>query len=353
MQAVLQGEKASRPPVWLMRQAGRYLPEYKATRQQAGNFLNLCYTPELACEVTLQPIRRFNMDAAILFSDILVIPHALGLQVGFVTGDGPKVEAVQTANDVEKLAQRMADVDQTLAPIYESVRLIKAALPVKKDLIGFCGAPWTVALYMLGDKATKDGAPGRVLFYTNRAVFDRLIQVLVDTSIHYLTQQIKAGANIIQIFDSWAGHVTPDMFEAAVQQPLLAICAGIKKEFPDVPVVLFPRGVTLTQMQQLAKAGQGMFEGLSVDYTTPLYDACTTLQPYVTVQGNLDPALLLADKQQLVAAVRHMLAQGMATRPQEKTTQKGYIANLGHGIMPATPPENVAALVVEVMNFSN
>src|SRR5690242_15852052 len=238
--AVLEGERQAIPPVWLMRQAGRYLPEYRSAREKAGGFLDLCFNPELAAEVTLQPVRRFGFDAAILFSDILVVPLALGRKVEFLAGEGPKLEPL---NDETGFASLHEELDETIvAPVFETVRRVRAALDHKTTLIGFCGAPWTVATYMVAGEGTSDQAPARLLAHRNPDLFERLIRRLTEASVDYLIGQLRAGAECVQVFDTWSGVLSPEQFSRWCITPMQNIVAGVRGEIPDAKIIGFPRG---------------------------------------------------------------------------------------------------------------
>ncbi|MBI1363826.1 MAG: uroporphyrinogen decarboxylase [Proteobacteria bacterium] len=337
----LKREAVARPPMWLMRQAGRYLPEYLETRKQAGDFLNLCYTPALATEVTLQPIRRFGFDAAILFSDILVLPHALGMKVWFEAGEGPKLGALDKPAAVTMLEK--ADIHSHLAPVYETLDRLKTALPAETTLIGFCGAPWTVATYMLEGGGSKDFKTAKTWLYADPKGFDALLDLLVQKSADYLDAQIRAGAEVVQIFDSWAGALSPFGFERAVLEPLLALCRKIKAKHPDAPIILFPRGVHPHQLEHLVEKGTGLFDGLGLDTTQDMAWANRILQPQIAIQGNLDPIALYAPIDKVEKKVRHLL--------DTCGHEPGYIFNLGHGITPQTPIANVERLAETVRSF--
>jgi uroporphyrinogen decarboxylase len=332
--SVLAGERCAPPPIWLMRQAGRYLPEYRAIREKAGSFLNLCFTPELAAEVTLQPIRRFGFDAAILFSDILVIPHALGQRVRFEQGEGPVLEAVQSREDIGRL--RLVTDQDLLAPIYETVRLTKRQLDAKTALIGFCGAPWTVATYMVAGRGTTDQAPARLLAYREPEAFGMLIDRLIEASVSYLVRQLKAGADVVQIFDTWAGTLAADEFRRWCVEPTKRIVAGIRAEVPDARIIGFPRGAgagILTYLDEIP------VNAVSLDWTVDRKFARERIQSRVPVQGNLDPMVLLAGGAALPRAIDAVL-DAFADRP--------FIFNLGHGITPDTPIAHVERLVEQV-----
>ena len=325
------GTPLSPPPIWLMRQAGRYLPEYRATRSAAGSFLQLCYTPALATEVTLQPIRRYGFDAAILFSDILVVPHALGQEVDFIEGEGPRLDPVREAADLTRLYPgRTGDKFQR---VFEAVGRIRQDLPKEVALIGFCGAPWTVATYMVAGQGSKDQQEARLWAYRDPEGFRHLIDLLVEVSTEYLSGQIDAGAQAVQIFDTWAGSLAETEFERWVIEPTRAMVKRLKARHPSVPVLGFPRG---------AGSRLGLFptqtgvDGLSLDVSVPMARIRASLAPGVVTQGNLDPLALVAGGKALDDAVRRILRAVQGTP---------HIFNLGHGIVPQTPPEHVARLV--------
>ena len=327
----LSGEKTTIPPLWLMRQAGRYLPEYREVRSKAGGFLELCYNPAFATEVTLQPIRRFGFDAAILFSDILVVPHALGQKVWFAEGEGPKLEALADAGDLAKLDEELNP--ERLAPVFETVERVRAALPAETALIGFCGAPWTVASYMLAGKGTPDQAPARLVAYSDPVFLDRLIERLIEASIVYLNRQIDAGAQVVQVFESFASALPPGLIEKLSFTPLRRIVAGVKAKHPQAKVILFARGAG-PRLEGLAQSSGA--DGIGLDWGVDPRWAAATLNPEVTLQGNLDPLALIAGGEALrhdVAAIR----EAMSERP--------FIFNLGHGIQPQTPVAHVEQLV--------
>jgi uroporphyrinogen decarboxylase len=320
------------PPIWLMRQAGRYLPEYREVRATAGGFLNLCYTPKFAAEVTLQPIRRYGFDAAILFSDILVVPDALGQKVEFMEGEGPRLEPIRDASALAKLDPVKAGAKYDI--IADSVSRIRAGLSDETALIGFCGAPWTVATYMINGKGSTDQAATRLFAYRERATFQRLIDTLVATSIDYLDRQVKAGADIIQIFDSWAGTLPEHEFDQWVIEPNMAIIAGLKKLHPTVPVIGFPRGAAASKAKSFRdRTG---IDGIGCDTAMPLSDMVELSKDGHVVQGNLDPLLLLAGGKPLANRTAEIL-DAMSGRP--------FIFNLGHGIVKETPPEHVTQLM--------
>jgi uroporphyrinogen decarboxylase len=323
------GRRQQRLPIWIMRQAGRYLPEYRELRAKAGSFLDLCYNPELASEVTLQPLRRFDLDAAILFSDILVIPDALGQYVRFEAGEGPLLEPV-TTDSIPRLNPQGAL--EKLKPIIETVRRVRAGLTPDKTLIGFCGSPWTVATYMIGGRGSPDQAAARVFALTQPAAFAQLIDILVETSIDYLEAQLKAGADVVQLFESWALNLDEVAFRNWVIEPNRRIVEGLRKRIPGAPVIGFPRGAAGNLPAYAKATGVNV---LGLDYATPLAFA-GELPAHLGVQGNLDPLRLLAGGEQMDNRVREIVA-GFRGRP--------HIFNLGHGIVPETPIAHVERLI--------
>jgi len=335
----LNGAKHRIPPIWLMRQAGRYLPEYRETRSQANGFLNLCYTPDLATEVTLQPIKRYDFDAAILFSDILIVPHALGQEVKFVEGDGPRLDPIRNAEQLSDL-----DIGRTaekFSIVCEAVTKIRSTLPASKALIGFCGAPWTVATYMVAGRGTVDQAPARSFAYEDPQTFSRLIDIIAETSIDYLSQQIDAGVNAVQIFDSWAGTLPDNEFDRWVVAPTQKIVSALNARYPDIPVIGFPRAAGANTLHYLNTTG---IQALGCDTSMSLTFMKGTLASNgVALQGNLDPLLLVAGG----AAMENRIIEIL-----EAMRGKPFIFNLGHGIVPQTPLENVAHLVETVRSFS-
>ena len=324
----LAGETLERPPWWLMRQAGRYLPEYRALRAQAGNFIEFCLTPALAAEATLQPVRRFGMDAAILFADILLVAQALGQQVGFAE-DGPVLAAIDERTGIAGL--RLAGVAD-LEPIYETVRLSRAALAPETALIGFAGSPWTVATYMVEGGASRDFRKVRSWAYRDPQGFAALIELIVEATITYLSGQIAAGVDAVQLFDSWAGVLPEPEFERWVIAPTWRIAGTLKRNFPTVPIIGFPRGAGLLYQRYGTETG---VDALGLDTTVPTAVARERLQGRLAVQGNLDPVALLVGGRALEQAVRR-ICNGLAGGP--------FVFNLGHGVLPQTPPENVAML---------
>lgn len=331
---VLAGRPMTVPPVWMMRQAGRYLPEYRALRAKAGSFLDLCFNPEMAADVTLQPIHRFGFDAAILFSDILVIPHALGQTVRFAVGEGPQLAPLQDAAAIDRLP---AAVDQAiLAPVYDTVRRVRASLDPSVALLGFCGAPWTVATYMIAGHGTPDQAPARLFAYRQPEAFARLIDRLVDNSIVYLHRQIEAGADAVQLFDTWAGVLPPEEFIRWCIEPAARIVDGLRKLVPDARVIGFPRGAGAMLGDYIDRVA---VNGVSVDWMADRRMVRSRIQPRVAVQGNLDPLVLLAGGEALDRAVDRILEDFAGGR---------FIFNLGHGILPETPIAHVERMLARV-----
>ena len=334
---VLSGHRQPVPPVWMMRQAGRYLPEYRELRARAGSFLDLCFTPEFAAEVTLQPIRRFNFDAAIIFSDILVIPHALGREVRFEVGEGPRLDPLDTAEKITSLATN-ADFAK-LEPVYEALRRVRSELSSTTALIGFCGAPWTVATYMIAGKGTPDQAPARMLAYREPDAFARIIDILVENSIQYLLGQLAAGANVLQIFDTWAGVLPPREFARWSVEPTRRIVEGVRKQAPDAKIIGFPRGAGAQLPTYVERTG---VNGVSIDWAAEPSFVREHVQSRVAVQGNLDPLVLIAGGAALDRAVDDVLQNFAGGR---------FIFNLGHGIQPETPIAHVEQMLKRVRSY--
>ncbi len=326
----LKGESLTRPPFWLMRQAGRYLPEYREVRSQSKNFLNFCYTPDLAVEVTLQPLRRYGFDAAVLFSDILVIPDALGQKMEFREGEGPVLEPVRSLADLSRLS--VDRVHDHLAPVYETVGRLAKEIPDETALIGFAGAPWTVATYMVEGKGSKDYPAARTWAYRDAQGFGQLIDLLVEATSAYLIRQIEHGAEVIQLFDTWAGVLSESQFFRWVIEPTREIVKRLKTAHPEVPVMGFPRGAGILYKDFIEKTG---VDGVSLDNGMPVKWAAENLQPLCTVQGNLDNMALIAGGEMMENEIRAIL---------EGFSGGSHIFNLGHGILPETPPENVGRL---------
>lgn len=332
---VLDGETVFPPPIWLMRQAGRYLPEYRATRTKAPNFLDLCYTPDLAVEVTMQPIRRYGFDASILFSDILVIPDALDRNVRFVAGEGPQMDPI----DVKGIEKLQADgFLEHLAPVFETVRRLRAELPSETTLLGFCGAPWTVATYMIAGHGTPDQAPARLFAYEYEASFIKLLDLLADMSAEYLIAQIDAGADAVQIFDSWAGVLGETEFEKFAIRPVKRIIDQVKAQRPNAKIIAFAKGAGILLRNYRKAVGS---DGIGLDWSVPLSFA-KELQKDGAVQGNLDPMLMIAGGKALDDGIDRIM---------ETLSDGPLIFNLGHGITPQADPENVTRLIERVRNF--
>ena len=333
----LAGETLPTPPIWMMRQAGRYLPEYRATRAQAGDFLKLCYNPDLAAEVTLQPIRRFGFDAAILFADILLLPQALGADLWFETGEGPRLSTITSMAGVQALKPRDA-IHDTLAPIYETVRILARELPSETTLIGFAGAPWTVATYMIAGRGTPDQAPAHALKSADRAAFSALIEVITEATIDYLSMQVQAGAEVIKLFDSWAGSLRgPDFHDFAVK-PTARIISALKARHPGLPIIAFPREAGAGYIGFAAATGA---DCIAIDNSVTPEWAAEHVQSTGCVQGNLAPHHMVTGGQDLIRETQHIL----------RTFQNGpHIFNLGHGITPDANPNNVAKMIETVRN---
>ena len=328
----LAGETLPTPPIWMMRQAGRYLPEYKATRAQAGDFLSLCYNPDLATEVTLQPIRRYGFDAAILFADILLIPQALGADLWFVTGEGPRLSTITSQGDIDKLGP-VSDIHETLNPIYQTVRNLSGALPSETTLIGFAGAPWTVATYMIAGRGTPDQAPAHKLMNEQPEVFDALMDKITEATIDYLLMQIEAGAEVVKIFDSWAGSLPGAAFQKYSLEPARRITAVLKAKYPDTPIIGFPR-----------EAGDGYIgfakatgvDCVALDNSVTPEWAVKNVQVDGCVQGNLKSSHMVTGGQALVDETRSIV-KAFSGGP--------HIFNLGHGITPDANPDNVQRMI--------
>ncbi len=327
----LAGQAVEPVPCWFMRQAGRFLPEYRKIRQEAGSFLDLCYNPELASEVTLQPLRRFDMDAAIVFADILLIPQALGMKVWFEQGEGPRLAPPVEQAGMTALSEP-ANMS-LLQPVYETVKKTRQALTPEKSLIGFAGAPWTVATYMLRGQGSKDPASLRGLYYQNPELVETLLEKISTATINYLSQQIDHGADAIQLFDSWAGGLPETLLHRLCLEPSQKIAVALKKKHPKTPIIIFPRGAgpSLTDYAEIPE-----FDAIGIDTSTPWNWIKKHISPKKTVQGGLDPLLVVKGGEEMVSAARK-LKQVFAGSP--------YIFNLGHGFVPHTPPENVALLM--------
>ena len=328
----LAGERQETPPIWMMRQAGRYLPEYRATRAEAGDFLSLCYNSDLAAEVTLQPIRRYGFDAAILFADILLLPQALGVDLWFETGEGPRMSTTTTADELAGL-RATSDIHETLNPIYETVRILSRELPRETTLIGFAGAPWTVATYMIAGRGTKDQGPAHALKAENRAVFEGILERLTEATIEYLSKQIEAGAEVVKLFDSWAGSLKGDDFVKYALNPAAKITQALKQCHPGIPVIAFPR-----------EAGEGYIgfakatgaDCIAIDNSVSTEWVAQNVQPDSCVQGNLASSHMVTGGDDLIIETKRIV-----------NALKGgpHIFNLGHGITPDANPDNVQIMI--------
>jgi uroporphyrinogen decarboxylase len=331
----LAGEVLETPPIWMMRQAGRYLPEYRATRAEAGDFLSLCYNSELAAEVTLQPIRRYGFDAAILFADILLLPQALGADLWFVTGEGPRLSTLTKSAEFDAL-KPVSAIHKTLDPVYETVRILSKELPAETTLIGFAGAPWTVATYMIAGRGTPDQAPAHALKRQERELFERLIDLLTDATIEYLSAQIDAGAEVVKLFDSWAGSLRGDDFKYYALAPARRITQALKQRHPQVPVIAFPREAGDNYIGFAKATGA---DCVAIDNSVTPEWAASHVQVDGCVQGNLKSSHMVTGGQELIDDTRRIV----------KALGKGpHIFNLGHGITPDADPENVKLMIETV-----
>lgn len=328
----LGGEILATPPIWMMRQAGRYLPEYRATRAEAGDFLSLCYNPELAAEVTLQPIRRYGFDAAILFADILLLPQALGPKLWFENGEGPRMETTTSMDQVLALKPTEA-IHDTLSPIYETVRILAQDLPRDTTLIGFAGAPWTVATYMIAGRGSKDQAAAHALKDTDRATFQALIDRITEATVEYLSRQIDAGAEVVKLFDSWAGSLKGQDFTDFAIKPAATIITALKARYPDVPVIAFPREAGQGYIGFAAATGA---DCVAIDNSVSPEWAAEKVQRDICVQGNLAPEHMVTGGPALVAATEHVV-RAFSGGP--------HIFNLGHGITPDADPAHVQLMI--------
>ncbi|MEM9845462.1 MAG: uroporphyrinogen decarboxylase [Pseudomonadota bacterium] len=336
----LAGEVQPTPPIWMMRQAGRYLPEYRATRAEAGDFLSLCYNSDLATEVTLQPIRRYGFDAAILFADILLLPQALGADLWFVTGEGPRLSTITSEADFAKLSAA-TDVHETLAPIYQTLRNLSSDLPNETTLIGFAGAPWTVATYMIAGRGTPDQAPAHALKAENRPLFEALMSRLTEATIDYLSAQIEAGAEVVKIFDSWAGSLKGADFEDFALQPAAEITSALKAKHPDTPVIVFPREAGEGYVGFHEKTGA---DCVALDDSVTPEWAASHVQSSGCVQGNLASSHMVTGGEALVRETRRVV-DAFRTGP--------HIFNLGHGITPDADPDNVQRMIDAIRDDQN
>ena len=330
--AVLKGEIRAKPPIWLMRQAGRYLPEYRALRADKGGFLELVNDSPSAAEVTLQPIKRFGFDGAILFSDILMIPFALGQDLWFETGEGPRL----APKLVDHILSSLTPAPKRLAPVYETVKLVKAALSPKTTFMGFAGSPWTVSTYMMAGQGSKEQGEARRYAYRDPVAFQLIIDAIINLTVTYLSGQIKAGVDAVQLFDSWSGSLSPAQFEAWVIAPTIQIVERLRALHPDTPIIGFPKGAG---GKLLSYARETKVDAIGIDETVDPVWANQYLPQGLPVQGNLDPLALIAGGAQLDQAIDRILA-AFAGRP--------HVFNLGHGILPDTPIAHVEALLARV-----
>jgi uroporphyrinogen decarboxylase len=331
---VLAGTRESIPPIWLMRQAGRYLPEYRTIREKAESFLDLCFDAKRAAEVTLQPIRRFGFDAAILFSDILVVPHALGQRVTFEDGEGPRLDAIQDPSALQSLR---SEIDHThLEPVYEAITRVKQDLPPAVALLGFCGAPWTLATYMIAGRGTVDQLPARLFAYRFPEAFAKLIDILAEASASYLIRQFAAGVDAVQIFDTWAGILPADEFRKWCIQPCARIVEGVRKQISGARIIGFPRGAG-TELGTYLDAVA--VDAVGIDWTVELTFARDHIQPRRPLQGNLDPLALLVGGAALDRSIDAIL---------ETFARGPFIFNLGHGVLPDTPIVHVERMIARV-----
>lgn len=331
----LNGEVLDVPPIWMMRQAGRYLPEYRATRAEAGDFLSLCYNSDLAAEVTLQPIRRYKFDAAILFADILLVPQALGADLWFVTGEGPRLSTVTSQADMDAL-KPADDIHDHLTPVYETVRILSRELPDETTLIGFAGAPWTVATYMIAGRGTPDQGPAHALKSENRALFEALLHSITEATIQYLSHQIEAGAEVVKLFDSWAGSLSGADFDAYALEPAKKIIAALKARHPETPIIAFPREAK-DRYIGFAKATGA--DCVALDNSVDAAWAAAKVQADGPIQGNLAPGHMVTGGEDLVRETRAIV---------EAFSGGPHIFNLGHGITPDADPDNVHLMIETV-----
>lgn len=327
----IKGNQSTKTPVWFMRQAGRHLPEYRELRAKAGSFLDLCYNPELASEVTLQPIRRYDMDAAIVFADILLIPHALGQKLWFVAGEGPRLDPVITKSNIDQFRSR--DDFSMLDPVYETLSMTRSELGDDKALIGFAGAPWTVATYMLAGGPSKDPSALRAAYYDDPVFFMELIDLLTQATISYLINQGRAGANALQLFDSWSSGLPEALMRKLCLEPAEKIASAVKKALPGMPFIMFPKGAG---SMAIDFAQSEFCDAIGIDTPTPAKWALENLSPNSCVQGGLDPLLVVKGGRAMEDSARHYL---------EVFRDVPHVFNLGHGFLPETPIENVVRLM--------
>ncbi|MFK8011510.1 MAG: uroporphyrinogen decarboxylase [Marinicellaceae bacterium] len=336
----LKQQETERTPVWVMRQAGRYLPEYREVRKQAGDFMSLAQNPEMVCEVTLQPLRRFPLDAVIIFSDILTIPDAMGLGLYFVTGEGPKFKSpITSEKDVDNLPK--IDVNDDLKYVMDGLALTSKTLDNAVPLLGFCGSPWTLMTYMVEGGSSKNFAKAKAFLLNQTQAAHKLLQKLTDASIDYLNAQIESGANAVQVFDSWGGALSPEMYQAFSLDYMQQIVSGVKAKNPEIPVILFSKGVQYN-LSKMANTGA---DCLGVDWTTDLALARELTGGKVALQGNLDPCVLYADDAVIEAEVKKVIDSNGGTN--------GHIFNLGHGMHPTMQPEKLGVMIDAVKKYSS
>jgi uroporphyrinogen decarboxylase len=337
--SVLDGEVTQRPPIWFMRQAGRYLPEYREVRAKAGGFVELCLNPAMAAEVTLQPVRRFALDAAIIFSDILIVPYALGVNLWFEEGEGPRLDPVA---DADAAARMRGELDQSVTGrVYDAIREVRAALPPDVALIGFCGAPWTVATYLVAGRGTEDQAPAKRLMHGNATLFEEIIDRLAGATAQHLIGQLEAGADVVQIFDTWAGALDAQSFERWCVAPTAKIVSAVRAAKPDARVIVFPKGVDVEKTERLVVACDA--DAASLDQFTDRKAARRLLEGCCALQGNLDPETLVVGGEKLDRAVDQILEDFRGTR---------HVFNLGHGILKETAIAHVERMVARVRGGS-
>ena len=322
-------EKLARTPIWLMRQAGRFLPEYRKIKEGSSSFLEMCYTPEIAAKITLLPIDQLDFDAAIIFSDILVIPHGLGFDLKFINGEGPALKTISATSNISKLKLD----NRKLSPTYEAISMVKSRLKKGKELIGFAGAPWTLLSYMIEGSGSRDFAKSKVFITENPEITKELVDILIESVSEHLIKQIEAGADIVQIFDSWAGFLTEEDYYRLVVEPTEKIVKKVKSEYGNIPIIGFPRGSSFLYEKYAKETGVDV---MSIDQFVPLEWAAKKLKSDVIIQGNLDPRCLLCSKKQIKKHVDLI---------QERLGRGEFIFNLGHGVLPSTPVDNVKYLV--------
>jgi uroporphyrinogen decarboxylase len=336
MLEIFKKNKTDNIPIWLMRQAGRYMEEYRKTRKTAGSFLDLCYNPELACEVTLQPIKKFGFDAAIIFSDILVIPDAMGIKVNFIEGEGPRLEKIQDLQSINRLT---TNIEEKLNPVYLAIEHVKKSLPNEISLIGFTGSPWTIATYMIEGGSSKDFFNVKKMAYLNSNMFNLLIDKLIITISNHLINQIKSGAEIVMLFDSWSGVLDSENFYKWVIEPTKKIVENVKKSYPNIPIIGFPKNANMLYEDFIKHT---KIDGVSLDANLPYKYIRENIKNKIVIQGNLDPIYLVGDRDILKKKIYETL---------DNLADDDYIFNLGHGVLKETPEDNVKFLVDIVRNY--